>query len=111
MHYQPAVTQHDVGGDWYDAFELPGNRVGLVVGDVVGHDLRAAIAMGQLQIRLRALAAGCPHPGAVLDTIGQEASTVPGAHFVTVGFADYERGHRDAALFLRRTPPTPARVE
>ena len=90
VHYQPAVTQHDVGGDWYDAFELPGNRVGLVVGDVVGHDLRAAIAMGQLQIRLRALAARCPHPGAVLDALGQEASTVPGAHFVTVGFADYD---------------------
>jgi integral membrane sensor domain MASE1 len=90
VHYQPAVTQHDVGGDWYDAFELPGNRVGLVVGDVVGHDLRAAVVMGQLQIRLRALAATCPDPGAVLDALGQVASTVPGAHFVTVGFADYD---------------------
>jgi anti-sigma regulatory factor (Ser/Thr protein kinase) len=42
-----------VGGDWYDAMELPGGELALVVGDVVGHGIEAASAMGQLRTALR----------------------------------------------------------
>lgn len=54
--YLPAGSGPAVGGDWYDALELDDGRVALVVGDVVGHGLRAAAAMGQLRNAFRAYA-------------------------------------------------------
>ncbi|WTF02689.1 SpoIIE family protein phosphatase [Streptomyces sp. NBC_01613] len=54
--YLPASTGLGVGGDWFDVIPLPGTRVGLVVGDVVGHGLRAAATMGRLRTTVRALA-------------------------------------------------------
>ncbi len=54
--YQPALDDLEVGGDWYDAFTLPGGDLGLVVGDVVGHDLEAAAVMGQLRSMFRGVA-------------------------------------------------------
>ncbi len=54
--YLPARAGAQVGGDWYDAVVLPGGTTLLVVGDVTGHDVVAAAAMGQLRIALRALA-------------------------------------------------------
>ncbi|WP_265522849.1 SpoIIE family protein phosphatase [Oerskovia flava] len=52
--YEPSGGSF-VGGDWYDAFTLPGGRIALVVGDVTGHGLAAAASMGQLRNALRAL--------------------------------------------------------
>lgn len=54
--YLPADRPAVVGGDWYDAFRLPGDGLAVAVGDVVGHDLDAAAAMGQLRNALRAYA-------------------------------------------------------
>ncbi|GGU39741.1 SpoIIE family protein phosphatase [Streptomyces lavendofoliae] len=54
--YLPADNRAGVGGDWYDVIALPGTRVGLVVGDVVGHGVRAAATMGRLRTSVRALA-------------------------------------------------------
>ncbi|MGK5631007.1 SpoIIE family protein phosphatase [Streptomyces sp. URMC 123] len=54
--YLPADTEVGVGGDWFDVIALSGTRVGLVVGDVVGHGLRAAATMGRLRTTVRALA-------------------------------------------------------
>jgi PAS domain S-box-containing protein len=51
--YRPASEGADVGGDWYDAFELPGGQLALAVGDAAGHGLRAAAIMGQLRNALR----------------------------------------------------------
>ncbi len=56
VRYQPAARGAQVGGDWYDAFLQPDGATVLVIGDVVGHDSRAAAAMGQLRGLLRALA-------------------------------------------------------
>ncbi|MEV8532466.1 SpoIIE family protein phosphatase [Streptomyces sp. NPDC051211] len=53
--YLPA-SDHDVGGDWYDAISLPGGRTGLVIGDVMGHGIHAAAVMGQLRTAVRTLA-------------------------------------------------------
>jgi serine phosphatase RsbU (regulator of sigma subunit) len=53
-HYQPAHRADQVGGDWYDAVCLPDGRLALVIGDVTGHDIRAAANMGQLRNMLRA---------------------------------------------------------
>lgn len=54
--YRPAaVGTEQLGGDWYDAVPLPGGAVGVVIGDVAGHNLQAAAAMAQVRNMLRAL--------------------------------------------------------
>lgn len=66
--YVPTGGGLQVGGDWYDIIPLPGGtRVALVIGDVQGHDVRAAGLMGQLRIALRAYAAEGHRPDAVLS--------------------------------------------
>lgn len=59
----------EVGGDWYDAFVLPTGEVGLVIGDVVGHDVAAAGTMGRLRSALRAYAAEGRPPADVLTRV------------------------------------------
>lgn len=54
--YLPADSGAGVGGDWFDVIPLSGTRVGLVVGDVVGHGLGAAATMGRLRTSVRVLA-------------------------------------------------------
>nr|WP_316757225.1 amino acid permease [Streptomyces sp. NEAU-HV9] len=54
--YLPADSGSGVGGDWFDVIPLSGTRVGLVVGDVLGHGLHAAAAMGRLRTGVRVLA-------------------------------------------------------
>ncbi|MEU0223216.1 SpoIIE family protein phosphatase [Streptomyces sp. NPDC006284] len=65
--YVPTGGGLQVGGDWYDMIPLPGGRFALVIGDVQGHDVRAAGLMGQLRIALRAYAAEGHRPDAVLS--------------------------------------------
>jgi serine phosphatase RsbU (regulator of sigma subunit) len=50
------VSTAQIGGDWYDAFALPDDALALVVGDVAGHDVSAAVGMSQLRNLLRAVA-------------------------------------------------------
>ncbi|MFG2397940.1 SpoIIE family protein phosphatase [Streptomyces lydicus] len=64
--YVPTGGGLEVGGDWYDMIPLPSGRLALVIGDVQGHDVRAAGLMGQLRIALRAYASEGHHPDAVL---------------------------------------------
>ncbi len=66
VRYLPATDGLDVGGDWYDAFPLDGGRVGLVIGDVVGHNITAASIMGQVRNLLRGYAIENPEPADVL---------------------------------------------
>ncbi|MFF7124176.1 SpoIIE family protein phosphatase [Streptomyces sp. NPDC008240] len=54
--YLPAATKAGVGGDWFDVIPLSGARVALVVGDVVGHGIRASATMGRLRTAVRTLA-------------------------------------------------------
>lgn len=54
--YAGAPHMTEVGGDWYDAFTLPDGSLGLVIGDVIGHDVDAAVHMSQLRNLLRAVA-------------------------------------------------------
>src|SRR5262249_44388806 len=63
--YLPATEGANVGGDWYDAFPLDGNRVGLVSGDVTGHRITWASTMAQVRSMLPASAIDCPGPGEV----------------------------------------------
>ncbi|MFK0112465.1 SpoIIE family protein phosphatase [Streptomyces sp. NPDC091217] len=65
--YIPTGGGLQVGGDWYDMIPLPSGRYALVIGDVQGHDVRAAGLMGQLRIALRAYASEGHRPDAVLS--------------------------------------------
>ena len=68
--YVPAGSGIDVGGDWYDAFPLPGDAVALVIGDATGHDVDAAARMAELRNLLRAGAADRDGPpGATLSRL------------------------------------------
>ena len=66
VRYLPGTAGVDVGGDWYDAFPLDGGRVGLVIGDVVGHNVGSASIMGQMRHLLRAYAVDRMEPADVL---------------------------------------------
>ncbi|MFJ3719738.1 SpoIIE family protein phosphatase [Streptomyces sp. NPDC090057] len=65
--YIPTGGGLQVGGDWYDMIPLPAGRFALAIGDVQGHDVRAAGLMGQLRIALRAYASEGHRPDAVLS--------------------------------------------
>jgi sigma-B regulation protein RsbU (phosphoserine phosphatase) len=56
VRYQPAASHMHVGGDWYDAFQQPDGATLLVIGDVVGHNVDAAAAMGQVRSLVRGIA-------------------------------------------------------
>jgi len=64
--YTPAAEEAKVGGDWYDVVELDARRVLVVVGDVAGHGLDAAVAMVRARQELVAAAVGDPDPAALL---------------------------------------------
>jgi chemotaxis family two-component system sensor kinase Cph1 len=68
-----------VGGDWYDALDLPSGKVALVVGDVTGHGLQAAATMGQLSTTLRAALVGTSSAAEAVERLAQFARwTLPG---------------------------------
>jgi serine phosphatase RsbU (regulator of sigma subunit)/anti-sigma regulatory factor (Ser/Thr protein kinase)/putative methionine-R-sulfoxide reductase with GAF domain len=67
--YLPGADDTRVGGDWYDVVNLPEQRVGVAIGDVVSRGLRAAAVMGQMRTALRAYALDGEGPGPVLDRL------------------------------------------
>ncbi|MFH0242528.1 SpoIIE family protein phosphatase [Streptomyces sp. HK10] len=71
--YLPGSTASEVGGDWFDVIELPGHRTALVVGDVMGRGLRAAVAMGELRTAVRTLALLDLEPAEVLGALDEIA--------------------------------------
>jgi phosphoserine phosphatase RsbU/P len=67
-----AAEEIGVGGDWYDAFRLPDDRIGLVIGDVAGSGLGAAIVMGRLRSALRAYAIESTSPAEALGRLARK---------------------------------------
>jgi PAS domain S-box-containing protein len=89
--YRPAERGLEVGGDWHDAFWLePGERIGLVVGDVVGRGLTAAATMGQLRSALRALASTGFEPGALLEALSEFSRRHEVGQMTTVAYAEVD---------------------
>jgi serine phosphatase RsbU (regulator of sigma subunit)/anti-sigma regulatory factor (Ser/Thr protein kinase) len=81
--YRPSERAAQVGGDWYDAIVLGEGRVGLAIGDVVGHGVRAATLMGELRAALRAYAVIEPErPGAALTLLNSLAARTHGHEMV-----------------------------
>ncbi|MFI9358970.1 SpoIIE family protein phosphatase [Streptomyces lydicus] len=77
--YLPGTTATEVGGDWFDVIELPGHRTALVVGDVMGRGLRAAVAMGELRTAVRTLALLDLEPAEVLSALDEVARGLGGS--------------------------------
>jgi sigma-B regulation protein RsbU (phosphoserine phosphatase) len=70
VRYRPAASYQQVGGDWYDAFQQTDGATLLVIGDVVGHNVDAAAAMGQIRSILRGIAYDRPEsPAQVLTRV------------------------------------------
>ncbi|MEA2156506.1 MAG: hypothetical protein QOE11_2646 [Solirubrobacteraceae bacterium] len=69
--YRPGDDGVSVGGDWYDAVALPGGRVAIAIGDVVGRGIEAATTMGQMRSALRAILTQGDHTGAMADRLNR----------------------------------------
>jgi len=103
--YHAAESELQVGGDWYDVISLPGGRAGLVVGDVVGHNLAATTAMGQLRSAIRATARYCPEPAALLEQADAIAAQTGGAECATVAYALADLGSGELRYASAGHPP------
>ncbi len=99
--YLVGVDGNQVGGDWYDVLDLPDGALGLAVGDVVGHDLRAAAAMGQLRGVVRSYAWDGGSPGSVLDRCDQLVQGLEMAAMATAVYARVEAADAAGARLLR----------
>ncbi len=86
--YVPTGGGLQVGGDWYDMIPLPNGRIALIIGDVQGHDVRAAGLMGQLRIALRAYASEGHRPDAVLSRASRFLSGLTDAYESVEGDAE-----------------------
>lgn len=91
VRYRPAREGAEVGGDWYDSFLLPDGCLGVVIGDVVGHDLIATAAMGQLRSTLRAVACHTGEaPSVVLTGVDKLMDSLLITDFATAVYAKIE---------------------
>jgi PAS domain S-box-containing protein len=82
--YVPGTEELKVGGDWYDVVPLPNGRIVLAIGDVVGHGVRAAVAMGRIRNALQFCALDGLAPGAILRRLNQYFSGLEDAAMATL---------------------------
>ncbi|MGK5496805.1 SpoIIE family protein phosphatase [Streptomyces sp. URMC 125] len=101
--YVPAPHASQVGGDWYDAFTLPGGMIAAVIGDVAGHDLDAAAGMAQVRSMLRAYAwSHREAPSRIVGRLDRAVTQVSEASMATAVFAVVEEA-RDGRWRMRWT--------
>lgn len=86
--YLPA--REEVGGDWYDVFELPRGRVGVVIGDVVGHGIAAAALMGRLRTALHSYAIEGHGPGRTLELVDRFVQSLNESAMATAAYAVFD---------------------
>ncbi len=104
--YLPAAQSARVGGDWYDAIPLPGSRVALVVGDVMGHSTTSAAIMGQLRTTVQTLAGLDLPPQEVLHHLDEQAQRLGTDRMATCLYAVYDPvEHRITAANAGHPPP------
>jgi sigma-B regulation protein RsbU (phosphoserine phosphatase) len=101
------VPGHDtgVGGDWYDVFGLPDGSLGVVVGDVSGHGLRAAVIMGRLRSALRAYALECADPADALSRLDRKIQHFEAGNLATALYAMMTPDRSELTISLAGHPP------
>jgi phosphoserine phosphatase RsbU/P len=106
-----AGADHGIGGDWYDVFELPSGRIGIVMADVVGHGLLAAVVMGRLRSALRAYAIDEDDPAGVLEKLDRKVTHFEPDAMATVAYGVYDpRTARLEVSLAGHLPPVLARA-
>jgi serine/threonine-protein kinase RsbW len=105
VRYIPGTDDIDVGGDWYDAFPLGDGRVGLVIGDVVGHSVTSASIMGQVRNLLRAYAIDLPDPSDVLARTNAALSRLLPEALATAVYAVLDLANGDLRYANAGHPP------
>jgi len=90
--YLPGSELVEVGGDWYESIRLPGARVALVIGDVAGHGVRAAVTMGRLRTAIQTLAMLELPPAATLQQLDELMQKIGERepHFATCAYGVYD---------------------
>ncbi|MEV6120550.1 SpoIIE family protein phosphatase [Streptomyces sp. NPDC052077] len=97
--YHPADSAAEVGGDWYDAVRLSDDSLAVSIGDIAGHDLDAAMAMGRVNSTLRGLAfdsGPAASPAATLHRLDRIVQALDSPSMVTVVHAILRRREGDA---------------
>jgi serine phosphatase RsbU (regulator of sigma subunit) len=101
--YLASGVGQQVGGDWFDVFPVAGGRVGVVVGDVIGHDLAAASAMAQIRASLRAYAIDGADPVQVITRLDRLVDALGLTQLVTVVYGLLEPPQADGSRLMRYT--------
>jgi serine phosphatase RsbU (regulator of sigma subunit) len=105
VRYQPGGDGSDVGGDFYDAVLLPGGRLAVAVGDVVGRGVQAAAIMGQVRLALRALAVQDRPPADVLASLDRVVQGLTDGYVGTVLFLVLDAATGDVRFVNAGHPP------
>ncbi|MFF2786095.1 SpoIIE family protein phosphatase [Streptomyces sp. NPDC058049] len=90
VRYRSARMGRDIGGDWYDVVPLGEGRVGVMIGDVEGHDTDAAAVMGQLRIVMRAYIVEGHTPGAAMARASAFLRELETERFATCTYAEVD---------------------
>ncbi|MGV9245768.1 PP2C family protein-serine/threonine phosphatase [Streptomyces sp. NPDC003710] len=103
--YVPAGHDTVIGGDWFDVLPRAGGRIGLVVGDAMGHGPESAVAMIQLRTAARTLAGIDIAPAELVRRLDSLACDTPGASFATCVYAEWDARRRTCTLVGAGHPP------
>jgi integral membrane sensor domain MASE1/anti-sigma regulatory factor (Ser/Thr protein kinase) len=103
--YRPADSDVEIGGDWYDAIRLSDMRTAFVVGDVVGHNLNAAKAMGRIRVAIRTLAPLFPDPCELLARLDPVIDDIGGATPTTLVYVIHDAGTNRVTFTCAGHPP------
>ncbi|WP_405557083.1 SpoIIE family protein phosphatase [Streptomyces canus] len=103
--YLPAGRGEDVGGDWYDLIPLSGDRVALVIGDVMGHGITEAATMGQLRTAVRTLADLEMPPAELFGRLNDLVSDLGEDFYATCLYAVFDPVTRSCTFSVAGHPP------
>ena len=103
--YRPATQETEVGGDWYDAFNVGDGRIAISIGDIAGHGLDAAIAMGEARRAIRSAAAGFNSPSELLEFVNGNLCRDGGLEMATAIVGYFEPAQRTYVYASAGHPP------
>ncbi|HUF85563.1 MAG TPA: SpoIIE family protein phosphatase, partial [Acidimicrobiia bacterium] len=104
--YLPGSAELEIGGDWYDVLALPGGRMLVAIGDVVGHGIRAASSMGKIRNALHFCALEGMSPSATLSRLNEVFCGLDDADMATLLMLVYD-SRREVVQFSSAGHPPP----